>query len=417
MITAKDRDRLRSVAADYAAIANSDEMNARRTIWRQSNQLEKRTVPFQIEDNGTFFADLTPIPQCEDAFARGLEQGMLRAISNYTLIDDDRVFPPYCGINWIIGRPNICPDLQLTHAADATGRMLGYESNTPLADLETGLEKLRRAPFTIDRDGTYRHLELAEEWIGDLLPVKIVNGTTLYAGTGMAGKVVLMMGMDKFYMAMIDQPGNVHRLFEFLATEGSDFLDWLEAEDLIKPNSGEYCVGSGSCGLTDELPRREIKSGERMLAKDCWAFQEAQEAVGISAEMYAEFIHPYQRRTGDRYGLLYYGCCEPVHEHWPIIKNFKNLRKITVSPWCDQASIAESVGRDLVLSRKPQPLKLCGETFRPTEFEDDIRETLDIASDNFVELIFRDTCTLCGDMKDRLGEACGILRRLIGRPR
>jgi hypothetical protein len=104
-----------------------------------------------------------------------------------------------------------------------------------------------------------------------------------------------------------------------------------------------------------------------------------------------------------------------VHATWPVIKGFKNLRKITVSPWCDQKSIAASVGKHVVLSRKPHPMKFCGETFNPKDFEAHIRETLDIAKENFVELIFRDTCTLSGTMKNRVAEVCRIVRRLINR--
>jgi len=415
MTSQKDRERLRTVAGDYADIVGSDVMNARREVWRRSNRLDERTVPFQIEDNGTFFADLTPEPRCEGAFERGLEQQMLRAITNHKTIDDDRVFPPYCAINWVIGRPDICPELEITRAPDSTGRELGYETNTPLADLANSFHKLRRGEFSVDRDETHRRVEVASSVFGDLLPVIIVAQQTLGVGTGMAGKAVKLMGMDNFYMAMIDQPENVHRFFDFLATEGTDFLDWLEAEGLILPNNGEFSVGSGSCGYTDELPRRVIADGEKTLPEDCWGFQEAQSSVGISPEMYAEFIHPYQRRTGDRYGLLYYGCCEPVHHLWPTIKNFKSLRKITVSPWCDQESIAASVGKDIVLSRKPHPMKLCGQTFDPKEFEAHVRETLDIAQDSFVEIVFRDTCGLNGSMKGRVAEACKIMRRLIGR--
>ena len=415
MTSGKDRQRLRAVAAEYAAITRSDAMNRRRELWRRSNRLEERTVPFQIEDNGTFFADLTPQPQCEGEFERALESGMLQAITNHQLIDDDRVFPPYCGIGWVVDRPDICPELTITRVPDATGRQLGHETNTPLKDLAASFHKLRRGPFRVDRGETLRRMELATAAFGDVLPVKIVGGQTCYAGVGMACKAVRLMGMDTFYMAMIDQPENVHRFFEFVSTEAAEFLSWLEAENLITPNNGEFCVGSGSCGYTDELPRRAINNGDMMSPDDCWGFQEAQEAVGISPAMYAEFIHPYQRRVSDRYGLLYYGCCEAVHEFWPSIKGFKNLRKITVSPWCDQASIAAAVGRNVVLSRKPHPLKLCGEVFDPKEFEAHIRETLDITKDNFVELIFRDTCTLDGSMKDRMADACGVVRRAIGR--
>jgi len=415
MTTSRDREILRALASDYAEMVHGEAMNARREVWRRSNRLEERTVPFLIEDNGTFFADLTPKPRCEGAFERGLEQQMLRAITNHKLIDDDRIFPPCCGINWLIGRPNICPGLELTHAPDATGRKLGYHTNRPLADLANSLHKLRRGEFTVDREETHRRVETANSIIGDILPVKIINGNTLSAGTGMAYKAVMLIGMTELYTAMVDQPESVHQFFNFVSTEGAEFLDWLEAENLIAPNSGEYGVGSGSCGYTDELPRRELSNGDKLLAEDCWAFQEAQEAAGLSPEMYAEFIHPYQRRVSDRYGLVYYGCCEPVHDFWPTLKNFTNLRKVTVSPWCNQESIAASVGKDYVLSRKPHPMKLCGKTFRPDEFEAHVRETLDIARDNFVELIFRDTCTLSGAMKDRVAEACKIIRRLIGR--
>jgi hypothetical protein len=340
---------------------------------------------------------------------------MLRAITNYRTIDDDRVFAPYCGIDWVITRPAICPELEVTRAADQTGRKLGYRTNRPLADLETGLAKLRRAPFAVDRDLTARRAEIAEKAFGDLLPVRIVNTRTYSAGAGMAGKAVRLMGMDAFYMAMIDQPENVHRFFEFVATESAEFLSWLETERLVRPNSGEFCVGSGSCGYTDELPRSAPREDGSVGPEDCWAYIEAQEAVGISPAMYAAFIHPYQRRIADRFGLVYYGCCEPVHATWPVIRNFANLRKITVSPWCDQESIAASLGTDYVFSRKPHTMQLTGETFDPASFEAHIRQTLDIARDNFVELIFRDTCRLNGAMKPRVEEACRIVRRLIGR--
>ena len=73
------------------------------------------------------------------------------------------------------------------------------------------------------------------------------------------------------------------------------------------------------------------------------------------------------------------------------------------------------VGKGVVRSRKPHPMKLCGPTFATDDFEAHLRATLDIARDNFVEIIFRDTCPLNGGMKDRVAEACAIMHRLIGR--
>ena len=186
-------------------------------------------------------------------------------------------------------------------------------------------------------------------------------------------------------------------------------------EDLFRPNHGEFWCGSGSFGYTNDLPRREITEADKWLPEDCWSFIEAQEAVGLSNDMFAEFIFPYMIRVAENFGLIYNGCCEPVHEFWSTLKHIKNLRKITISPWCDQKIMAEAVGKEVVLSRKPHPMQLCAEVFNPESFTAHIKETLDITENNFVELIFRDTCTLNGAMKDRLGEACGIVKNLIGR--
>jgi hypothetical protein len=411
-----DRDRLRRLASQYAEITTGAAMQARRELWRRTNRLLERTVPFQIEDNGSFFADLTPPLECVGVLERELERQLLQVVTCFQLIDDDRIAPPYACVDWRISRPGICPDLVIKRTPDATGRSLGYETNKPLANLEADFHKLKRGPFSVDRDGTLQRFEMARAAIGDILPVRIVNSHhATGAGAGLAGKAVSLMSMELLYMAMVDQPEGVHRLFDFLAQEACDFQNWLEAENLITPNHTEYWVGSGSCGFTDELPRRALRDGEPVRFEDCWGFQEAQESVGISPAMYEQFIHPYQRRTSDRYGLLYYGCCEPVHRAWPVIKQFKNLRKITVSPWCDQAVIAEAAGRSCVLSRKPHPMKLCAEWFDPKEFEAHIRETLDITKNNFVELIFRDTCTLNGSMKERVASACRIVHRLLGR--
>ncbi len=414
-ISGKDRDRLRKLAARYAQIVNSDEMAERRERWNRTNKLLERTVPFVIEDNGSFFKDLTPPKECQGKLAQEFEWQLLQPIANYELIDDDRAFPPFLPVQWMIERPELCPEIKVTRASDASGGNLGYETNTPLADLEKGLSKLRRGEFKVDRAGTLRKVEEAKAAFGDLLPVEIINQQATGAPAGMSYKAVTWMGMDNFYLAMIDQPENVHRLFDFIATEADEFLDWMIAEDLVRPNSREFWCGSGSQAYCDELPRRKVEGKGPWLPEDCWGFSEAQEAVGISNEMFAEFIFPYMERVAKRYGLVYYGCCEPVHALWSTIGKLKNVRKTTVSPWCDQRAIAEAVGKNVVLSRKPHPMKLCGEAFDQEAFASHIKETLDIAKDNFVELVFRDTCTLDGSMKGRIAQACKIVKELAGR--
>jgi hypothetical protein len=415
MTAIKDREILRNLAGKYARIVSSEEMGNRRDIWRRTNDLIDRSVPFIIEDNGTFFKDLVPALECDGETERGFEAYLSRVICNYECIPDDRIFYPFFPIAWKIQRPAICPELTITRAADASGRELGYETNTPLAELESGLEKLQRGEFSVDREGTYQAVALAEDIFGDLLPVKIMTDAGTATGNGMAQKAVSLMGMENFYIAMMDQPENVHRFFEFVAAESMDFMNWLLQEKLFCLNNDAHWVGSGSIGYSKELPRRNVPEKGPWLPEDCWCFIEAQEAVGLPNDMFTEFIFPYMNRVAQHYGLVYYGCCEPVHEFWSTLKTIKNLRKITISPWCNQEIMADVVGKEVVLSRKPHPMQLCSEVFNPEGFTAHIKESLDMAKDNFIELIFRDTNPLHGGMKDRLGEACGIIKKLIDR--
>jgi hypothetical protein len=82
----------------------------------------------------------------------------------------------------------------------------------------------------------------------------------------------------------------------------------------------------------------------------------AQMFSDISPEMHEEFDLQYGKRLGDRCALTYYGCCEPLQGKIQVIKkNFKNLRKIGVTPWANEESSAEQIGRDFVYARKANP--------------------------------------------------------------
>jgi len=37
----------------------------------------------------------------------------------------------------------------------------------------------------------------------------------------------------------------------------------------------------------------------------------------------------------EKFGLVYYGCCEPLDGKIDIVREIPNLRKISMSPWVD----------------------------------------------------------------------------------
>lgn len=81
----------------------------------------------------------------------------------------------------------------------------------------------------------------------------------------------------------------------------------------------------------------------------------AQEFTGFSPEMFWEFILQYQQPILEQFGLSAYGCCENLTEVIPYLKRIRNLRRIAVSPFADPRKCAEAIGRDYILSWRPNP--------------------------------------------------------------
>ena len=77
--------------------------------------------------------------------------------------------------------------------------------------------------------------------------------------------------------------------------------------------------------------------------------------------MYKEFVLPYLAKLSERFGLVYYGCCERVDDRLEmIIDAIPNLRSVSVSGWSNLAKTAEILGKNYVYSRKPTPAHISG---------------------------------------------------------
>ncbi|MFW9973613.1 MAG: hypothetical protein ACFFDF_25760, partial [Candidatus Odinarchaeota archaeon] len=56
----------------------------------------------------------------------------------------------------------------------------------------------------------------------------------------------------------------------------------------------------------------------------------------------------------DKFGLLSYGCCEPLDQKFDVvIRSFPNLRRISVAPWTNREVAAARLRRS---SRPSSPV-------------------------------------------------------------
>jgi hypothetical protein len=136
----------------------------------------------------------------------------------------------------------------------------------------------------------------------------------------------------------------------------------------------------------------------------------------MSPAMFKEFVLPYLSRVTERFGLVYYGCCEPQTDRLDlIIEAMPNLRSVSVTPWADFDRTAELLGDRYVFSRKPDPVPISGAEPHWERAEADLRRTYEVArrEDCNVELLFRDVYDVGGD-RSRLRAWTDLARSVFG---
>ena len=99
--------------------------------------------------------------------------------------------------------------------------------------------------------------------------------------------------------------------------------------------------------------------------------------------------------------MLSYGCCEPVDKIWDsCLSTLPNMRKISISPWCDEAFMGERLcGSNIVYHRKPRATYLgVGTSLDEEGLRASIRKTLDCAKGCTIEFTQRDVYTVNNDV-------------------
>ena len=76
--------------------------------------------------------------------------------------------------------------------------------------------------------------------------------------------------------------------------------------------------------------------------------------------MHEEFDIAYMKKIMEPFGLVYYGCCEPLDKKIDILEQIPHLRKISITPWADIDNAAEVIGNRYVIANKPNPASVSG---------------------------------------------------------
>lgn len=399
VISAKDREILRELAKKQLAYANREENRRKIGEWYLHNACQGEKPMIHLE-MGTFASEILPQRmRCEGAFARRVEEKLYANFLNQELFEDDRVTPDYYPMNYdthftLFG---ILPDVK--HASDGGGNeSLGHRFASVIEDLEEDYPKLKDSSFGVDIVSTMHKKETVEEAIGDILPVRLVMDCLYSVPTQM---LVHIMSMENMMFAMYDYPDLFLTVMDRIAQDTLAYYRMLEEKRLLLPTVYAENVGQGTWAFNRELPGWEEWEKRPFTTKDVWGFMDSQETVGISPEMYETFIFPCYQKISEQYGLLSYGCCEPVDPIWDrCISKLRNLRKVSVSPWCNEEFMGERLrGSRVIYHRKPSPNFLgVDKVLDEDAVRLHIRKSLEAARGCKMEITQRDVYTIHRDI-------------------
>lgn len=389
----KDKERIRFLASYQTEVSHSAKNIERVELWKKHHSFKGSRPPIHIEVDTFLHEAVEPLLQCEEPEARAIEQQLIRNVINLDTFDDDKVVPPYYQVGFNTWFNLFGHSFKYNQLKNEDGTAMGIRHEHIVGDLADDFDKITSpSNFGVDKAGTQKKIDMLNDLFGDILPVKLVSHC-LYAVP--TQKVVYMMGMENMLYAMYDYPDKFKEMMDRIADEYIAYFKYLEREKaLLQTNAFEF-LGQGSmCFWDEEKIHGSVKT------EDVWGFMDSQETVTLSPEMYHEFIFPCYKKISDIFGRLSYGCCEPVNPVWNDVKTLKNLKKVSISPWCDEDYMAEQLrGADIIYHRKPDPKFLgVGTVLDEDAFREHIKKTLTTARGCHLEIAQRDVYTVNNDL-------------------
>lgn len=397
VISEKDKTILRKLAEETANITALPIQVQKADMWRRLNRLDPVKVMVLI--NEIPWHEMGPEVELKTSneFCRQQERYLRCLLYQWKHMRCDMVIEAKVFCPLAIHDTGFGIEADMINAEGDTGFrdpvvVTGASDFEPVIKNEEDMEKIQMPQVKIDREATERNHELLSDIFKDILSVEKQGAPGFWFAPW--DELVTWLGVEEALTYMITRPKFVHRLMKRLVDAHLYRLDQYEKLNALASNNGPYRVGSGGFGFTDELPQVDFNN-THVGAIDIWGCSAAQILAAVSPEMHQEFALQYEMPWLERFGLTYYGCCDPLHKKIHILESIPNLRKISVSPWADLKEAAANISDKYVLSLKPNPAVLAAENWNLDAARQQLSQALEKTKDCAVEVILKDISTCC----------------------
>jgi hypothetical protein len=392
-VTSKDRAILCRLAAKQAEIATLPVHREKAELWSRLNDLKPVRPMVWINEicwnEMNVDDELTLV--CEDPWARGVELGLRRLLYQWRHLPTDMVVDDYLACPLVIRSTGfgLAEDVDILRTDD-TSDVVSRHFHPHIVNPED-IFKIQMPRVTLDREATEASYARLCDVFAGILPVRKVG----IKGRWFApwDELIRWWGVEDAMRDLVDRPEMVDAAISRLVDAYLCELDQWEQLNLLTRNDDNTRIGSGGYGYTSALPGANIDPAHP-LPRNLWGCATAQIFGSVSPRMHWEFALKHEMRWLTRWGLTYYGCCEPLDVKMSILRRVPNLRKLSVSPWVNIERAVSEIGTDYVMSRKPNPAVLATDVFNPDVARGDLVAFLDRAKGCHVEVILKDISTV-----------------------
>ncbi len=389
-----DRELLRQLALEVAEIATLPVHAEKAQLWTGLNDLKSSRPMIYINEicwNEMNVDDELTL-QCKHPWARRQENGMRHQLYLWRHMPGDMVFSDHFNCPLAVRSTSfgISEDVDIVKTDD-TNSTVSRHFKVQI-QTEDDLEKIRMPTITYDKQITARQYEAMCDLYEGIMPVQKTGQRHIWFTPW--DFLIRWYGIEAAMLDMIDRPDFVHAAVARMVDAWMIELDQFEELNVLALDSVNERVGSGGYGYVSCLPGDNYNSAH-VHPHNMWGCSNAQIFSEVSPQMHWDFAIEHDLRWLKRWGLTYYGCCEPLDGKMDLMRRIPNLRKISISPWCNFKRAIDEIGDDYVISFKPSPAILATDTWNPGAARRDIREILDLAGGKcHIEIVMKDISTV-----------------------
>lgn len=330
--------------------------------------------------------------RCKGTWARNLEDKMRKTVYQWNHMRGDMIVNPWFECEKVIHSTDfgILEDTDVA-TTDDENDIVSRHFNIQIREPED-LAQIKMPVITHNKQATDYSFKAMNSLFADMMPVKLVGQSHIWFTPW--DYLVRWWGVQEAMMDLIMRPEMVHEGVELMVQAWMVELDQFAEQNLLALDNNNTRIGSGGYGYTSDLPGADFDS-DHVKPKNMWGCSNAQIFSEVSPQMHWDFAIEHDLKWLERWGLTYYGCCEPLAGKMEQLRRIPNLRKISCSPWNNTQKAIAEIRDEYVISRKPNPAVFAKGQWDADDARAQIRDFLDETDKQcHVELIMKDISTV-----------------------